>query len=470
MGRARKGKKAAPPLSKNTLRALHIIMAIGFISAVPQILTTVMTTWREAEPIEYKYMFRGSEHSLYVDYTYYGLYKVIYDDKHVETWTQRVQNMRSKGSEGIQVGRNSESAGSLSLWTSACQEACRDAIIRRIEAYERVSFISLILLCGIVLSCTIIILCIGWNILFSKSILISMACFMLSFIINGGIGTYWYYETDLSWNLVTKAQQYPFPKCSYCFYIFMITTGVYALCFFFLLMLDLYNKNSQKKSHLDQMTLQNRNAMNAKNLYQPLFDGQANMMMSRSASYTNLMPYGKGAGMGGAPMGAGVMGGGPPVPNFLQFNKTNLNQYGGINHNGFPGFRNMPPGMGMPMPPGMSPAGIPPGVPPGMGPGMTSGMTPEMGPGMTPEMGPGITPGMGSPMQHNLNPNFFPQMPRQYSYSGSPSFQQGLPNFNTFQGQNMPQMSSGMFFPRQYSGIDYENINNPFSVKKPFKF
>ncbi|KJP86672.1 hypothetical protein AK88_03679 [Plasmodium fragile] len=441
MGRVRKAKKAAPPLSKNTLRVLHIIMAIGFISAVPQILTTVMTTWREAEPIEYKYMFRGSEHSLYVDYTYYGLYKVIYDDKHVETWTQRVQNMRSKGSEGIQVGRKSESAGSLSLWTSACQEACRDAIIRRIEAYERVSFISLILLCGILLSCTLIILCIGWNILFSKSILISMACFMLSFIINGGIGTYWYYETDLSWNLVTKAQQYPFPKCSYCFYIFMITTGVYALCFICLLMLDLYNKNAQKKSHMDQMTLQNRNAMNAKNLYQPLFDGQANMMMSRSASYTNLMPFGNGAEMGGGPMGTGVMGG-PPVPNFLQYNKTNLNQYGGINHNGFPGFRNMPPGMGMPMPPGMSPAGIPPGVP----------------------------PGMSSPMQNNLNPNFFPQMPKQNTYSGSPSFQQNLPNFNMFQGQNTPNMSSGMFYPRQYSGMDYDNINNPFSANKPFKF
>ncbi|EUD66183.1 hypothetical protein C922_03378 [Plasmodium inui San Antonio 1] len=443
MGRARKTKKAVPPLSKNTLRALHIIMAIGFISVLPQILTTIMTTWREAEPIEYKYMFRGSEHSLYVDYTYYGLYKVIYDDKHVETWTQRVQNMRSKGSEGIQVGRNSESAGSLSLWTSACQEACRDAIIRRIEAYERISFISLILLCGIVLSCTLIILCIGWNILFSKSILISMACFMLSFIINGGIGTYWYYETDLSWNLVTKAQQYPFPKCSYCFYIFMITTGVYGLCFVFLLMLDLFNKNSQKKSHLDQMTLQNKNAMNAKNLYQPLFDGQANMMMSRSASYTNLMPFGKGSEMG-APMGTGVMGG-PPVPNFLQFNKTNLNQYGGINHNGFPGFRNMPPGMGMPMPPGMAS-------------GMTRGMP------------PGMMPGMSPPMQNNLNPNFFPQMSRQYSYSGSPSFQQSPPNFAGLQGQNMPNMPSGMFSPRQYSGVDYDNINNPFSVKKPFKF
>lgn len=77
MPKVKKGKAITPPMSKNATRVLNLIMAIGFICAIPQILTTVMTSWREGEPIEYKYMFRGSEHSLYVDYTYYGLYKVV---------------------------------------------------------------------------------------------------------------------------------------------------------------------------------------------------------------------------------------------------------------------------------------------------------------------------------------------------------------------------------------------------------
>ncbi|GAW80002.1 hypothetical protein, conserved [Plasmodium gonderi] len=464
MGRAHKGKKGTPALSKNVLRALNIIMAVGFISAVPQILTTVMTTWREAEPIEYKYMFRGSEHSLFVDYTYYGLYKVIYDDKHVETWTQRVQNMRSKGSEGIQVGRNSESAGSLSLWTSACQEACRDAIIRRMEAYERVSFISLILLCAIVLSCTLIILCIGWNILFSKSILISMASFMLSFIINGGIGTYWYYETDLSWNMVTKAQQYPFPKCSYCFYIFMITTGVYALCFLSLLILDLSSKNSQKKSHLEHINMHNKNAMNANNFYQPLFDSPSNMMVPRSASYSNIMPFGKPTGMMGPS--------GNNFPNFMEFNKMNMNSMGVMNPGGYSPFANVPPGVGSTMQNTLSPrmgSNMPPGMGSNMTPGMGSNMPPGMGSNMPPGMGSNMPPGMGSSMPPNMSPNYFPQMTRQYSYSGPQSFQQNFPNFNSFQDKKMPDMSS-MYFPRQPSAMDFDNMNNPFSAKKPFKF
>ncbi|SCN45125.1 conserved Plasmodium protein, unknown function [Plasmodium malariae] len=412
----RKTKPIVPPLSKNALRVLNVIMTIGFISAVPQILTTVMTTWREAEPIEYKYMFRGSEHSLYVDYTYYGLYKVIYDDKHVETWSQRVQNMRSKGSEGIQVGKHAESAGSLSLWTSACQEACRDAIIKRIEAYERVSFISLILLCGIVISCTLVILCIGWNILFTKSILISMGCFMLSFIINGGIGTYWYYETDLSWNLVTKAQQYPFPRCSYCFYIFIITTGIYALCFVCLLLLDLSNKSTQKKSHIDQMNMHNRNPMNAKAMYQPLFNDTNNMMMPRSSSYTNLMPFSKGMDN--------------TFSNFMQYNKMGMNPMMG---QGFLGFGNMPPNMG-------------------------SNMPLNMGSNMHPSM------------QQNLNPNFFPQMSRQYSFSGAtPSYQPDMQSFGNFPSTNMQDMSS-MYFPQQFPGKSFDGMNNPFGSQTQYKF
>ncbi|SCM03122.1 conserved Plasmodium protein, unknown function [Plasmodium chabaudi adami] len=429
MPKVKKGKAIAPPMSKNAIRVLNLIMAVGFISAIPQILTTVMTSWREGEPIEYKYMFRGSEHSLYVDYTYYGLYKVIYDDRHVETWTQRVQNMRSKGSEGIQVGRNSEASGSLSLWTSACQEPCRDSIIKRIEAYERVSFISLVLLCGIVLACSLIVMCVGWNILFTKNILISMACFMLSFIINGGIGTYWYYETDLSWNLVTKSQQFPFPKCSYSFYIFMITTCIYGLCFIALLLLDLSNKNSQKKSYLNHGN--NRNIMfeEGKGMpYQPLYEHQNSMMMPRSASYTNMMQFGK--GMDSCP------------PNFMQYNtnKMSMNSPMGMNMmgsnvGGYPGFRNMPSGMG--------------------------NMSSSMG-NMSSSMG-----NMNMMMPHqNLNPMFSPQMSRQFSYSGSPSM--GNLGMMNFPNRNMQDMR-GMPNQRGYSRMNFD-VNNPYGSQKQHMF
>ncbi|SOV15069.1 conserved Plasmodium protein, unknown function [Plasmodium gaboni] len=433
MARVRKGK-AIPVMSKNSIRVLNIIMTIGFISAIPQIFTTLMTSWREAEPIEYKYMFRGSEHSLYVDYTYYGLYKVVYDNKHVETWTQRVQNMKRKGIEGIQQGKNSESAGSLSLWTSVCPEACRDAIVRRIEAYERVSFISLVLLCGIVISCTIVILSIGWNLLFSKSIFILMGCFIFSFVINAGVGTYWYYETDMSWNSITKAQQYPFPRCSHCFYIFMITTGIYALCFLSLLLLDLINKSKQKSSHLDQLNAHNRNPMNNKAMYQPMFDNQPGMMMQRSASYSNIMPFAKGMNN--------------DYSNYMQYNKMGMNMNMNMNQmspQGFPNFRNMGSNVG-----------------PNMGPSMGSPMGSPMGPNMGPSM--------GSHMGANLNPNFFPQQSRQYSFSASPTYQQNMPNFNNFSNRHMPSMSD-LYFARQYSGMKFGDMNNnPFDSQKPYKF
>ncbi|CDU16741.1 claudin-like apicomplexan microneme protein, putative [Plasmodium yoelii] len=414
MPKVKKGKAIPPPMSKNATRVLNLIMAIGFISAIPQILTTFMTSWREGEPIEYKYMFRGSEHSLYVDYTYYGLYKVIYDDRHVETWTQRVQNMRNKGSESIQVGRNSEASGSLSLWTSACQEPCRNSIIKRIEAYERVSFISLVLLCGIVLACSLIVMSVGWNILFTKNILISMGCFMLSFIINGGIGTYWYYETDLSWNLVTKSQQFPFPKCSYSFYIFMITTCIYGLCFIGLLLLDLSNKNSQKKSYLNHGNNRNMMFEEGKGMaYQPLYD-QNNMMMPRSASYSNMMHFGKGIDN--------------YSPNFIPYNNNKMsmnNPMGmnmmGSNVGGYPGFRNMPSGMGN-----------------------TNMMM----------------------SNQNMNPMFLPQMSRQFSYSSSPS----MGNFGmmNFQNRNIQDMRN---IPNQrgYSRMSFD-INNPYGSQKQHMF
>ncbi|SPJ10712.1 conserved Plasmodium protein, unknown function [Plasmodium sp. DRC-Itaito] len=427
MAKVRKGK-AIPVMSKNSIRVLNIIMTIGFISAIPQIFTTLMTSWREAEPIEYKYMFRGSEHSLYVDYTYYGLYKVVYDNKHVETWTQRVQNMKRKGIEGIQQGKNSESAGSLSLWTSVCPEACRDAIVRRIEAYERVSFISLVLLCGIVISCTIVILSVGWNLLFSKSIFILMGCFIFSFVINAGIGTYWYYETDMSWNSITKAQQYPFPRCSHCFYVFMITTGIYALCFLSLLLLDLINKSKQKSSHLDQLNAHNRNPMNNKAMYQPMFDNQPGMMMQRSASYSNIMPFAKGMNN--------------DYSNYMQYNKMGMNMnMNQMPQQGFPNFRNM-----------------------------GSNVGPNMGSLMGPNMGSPMNSPMGSHMGPNLNPNFFPQQSRQYSYSASPTYQQNMPNFNNFSNRNMPSMSD-LYFARQYSGMRFGDMNNnPFDSQKPYKF
>ncbi|ETW18108.1 hypothetical protein PFMG_03522 [Plasmodium falciparum IGH-CR14] len=454
MARVRKGK-AMPVMSKNSIFVLNIIMTIGFISAIPQIFTTLMTSWREAEPIEYKYMFRGSEHSLYVDYTYYGLYKVVYDNKHVETWTQRVQNMKRKGIEGIQQGKNSESAGSLSLWTSVCPEACRDAIVRRIEAYERVSFISLVLLCGIVISCTIVILSVGWNLLFSKSIFILMGCFIFSFVINAGIGTYWYYETDMSWNSITKAQQYPFPRCSHCFYVFMITTGIYALCFLSLLLLDLFNKGKQKSSHRDQLNAHNRNPMNNKAMYQPMFDNQPGMMMQRSASYSNIMPFVKGMNNN-------------DYSNYMQYNKMGMNMNMNMNQmpqQGFPNFRNMGSNVGPNM-------GSPMGSP--MGPSMGSPMGPSMGSPMGPNMGSPMSSPMGSHMgpnlNPNLNPNFFPQQSRQYSYSVSPTYQQNMPNFNNFSNRHMPSMSD-LYFARQYSGMKFGDMNNsPFDSQKPYKF
>ncbi|CRG97316.1 conserved Plasmodium protein, unknown function [Plasmodium gallinaceum] len=412
MGRAHKARGKVE-LPKKSSRFLNVIMVLAFLSAVPQILTTFMLSWRVADPIKYTFMFRGSRHYITFDVTWYGLYRVLYDNKHSETWSQRVDNMKNRGNLVIQQGRNSESAGSLSLWTSLCPEACREAIMKRIESYERVAFISLVLLCSIILSCTIVLLSIGWSILFYKNIFILMGCFILSFIINAGVGGYWYYETDMSWNIVSGVQQYPFPRCSYCFYIFMITTVMYALCFLGLLILDLVNKNKEKKSHMDQINMHNRDPVNAKGMYQPLFGNPSNMMMQRSASFSNLMPFDKGMNN--------------EYPNFMLYNKMNMNPMGT-----FSSFRNMPPGM----PPNMQP-----NMPPNMQPNMPS----------------------------HMNPNFFPQVSRQYSYSGSPSFQQNFQNFDNFSMRNMPSMSD-LNFARQYSGMNYSNMNNPFNSQKPFKF
>ncbi|VWU52789.1 conserved protein, unknown function, partial [Hepatocystis sp. ex Piliocolobus tephrosceles] len=273
----------------------NFILFVGFLSAVVQTFSTIMTQWRQSNPITYVYIDNSLVYTLDVGYTYYGLYKVVYDGSRIETWTQRVQNMKKKGTEAIQMGINQENSGPFSLVTSVCQAPCRDAIVKRIEAYERVSYISLILLCSILISCTIVLLCIGWNILFTQSILGTMGCFILSFVINCGVGTYWYYETDLAWFLVTSVQQYPFPCISYCFFMYVITTSIWLFCFIFLLMLDIYNKNYQKRERINKVNAKNRYCLNMHGYYPSMYDMPQphGSLPPISPTYSNFLPMGK---------------------------------------------------------------------------------------------------------------------------------------------------------------------------------
>ncbi|VWU52848.1 conserved protein, unknown function [Hepatocystis sp. ex Piliocolobus tephrosceles] len=294
MGRQRQ-KKQPTTLSNGASFWFNFILFISFISAVVQTSTTIMTRWRRSEPITYKFIYNSSIRSLDVDYTYYGLYKVVYDNNHIETWTQRVENMKKYGTEAIQLGKQQEIGNTWALQPSKCQAPCRDAITKRIDAYERVSFISLILLCSILLSCTLVLLCVGWNILFTQSLIGTMGCFILAFVINCGVGAYWYYETDLAWYTVTSVQQYPFPYISYSFVIYVITTGVWLFCFIFLLMLDIYNKNYHKRERINENNAKHRYCLNMNGYYPSMYDmPQANnQLVPMGPSYNNFLPMGK---------------------------------------------------------------------------------------------------------------------------------------------------------------------------------
>lgn len=283
--------------SKGVNFALTIIMIVGFLSAATQIATTVLVSWRVADPILYTYVYRNSTKKLSVGVTRYGLYKVHYDNEGiVETWTQRVENMKTYGAIGSQQGQNDETAGTLSLFTSVCPEACRNAINVRIDAYERVSFISLVFLCSLVVTSAVAILSIGWNLLFAKSTFILMGAFVLSLVINATAGGYWFYETDLTWNLVVKAQQYPFPRCSYSFFIFVGCTATYGLCFLVLLLTEYISKLQQRKAKMNKLRMHNNVSpmMNpSQMMYPPVMYNNPSGLMQRSASFASPMGYSK---------------------------------------------------------------------------------------------------------------------------------------------------------------------------------
>lgn len=293
-------QKIRDPFRKSTgvNYILNVIMLIGFLGAAAQIIATVMHSWRVADAIVYPYLYRGNEEKYFVNVTRYGLYKVSFDEDRVfETWTQRVENMKVYGAVAAQQGLSDESSGTLSLFTSSCPQACRTAINTRISAYERISLISLVFLCSLVISSSVILLTLGWSILFSKSVFILMGAFVVSLVLNATAGGYWYYETDKTWNLIIKAQQFPFPRCSHSFFIFLASTAAFGLGFVLLLLADVIAKFQQRREKGNQLRMRNNMnpVMNPPPMMYPvmMYNNDQNNMMQRSASFSNPMPYTK---------------------------------------------------------------------------------------------------------------------------------------------------------------------------------
>ncbi|KEP61168.1 UNVERIFIED_CONTAM: hypothetical protein HHA_265790 [Hammondia hammondi] len=374
----KKKRRQQEEIPEQTSSIWYMLCICVLAGAGLSVVSMILSNWREAAAIQYRYMFRSKERMVSISETYYGLYNIVYDGGGAYiSWTQRVSDVTTRGNAAIQIGQQStQSNAQFQAWASQCPPQCQDAISTRISCYKRISTISTILLGALSVGGALGLIGVGWFFMFGKLAYLQMGCWFLAGAVCYGCLGYWIWETDTCWRMITAGQQLPYPAVGLPWYLTLISSGMYVVAgvgSFFAEMIDSYNEKKLK----DQAQM--RLMMEAGDAFDGFFGPNVppgmgpQQMVGSPRPPSMMMPAGvammgppgvrgpRGSGMG--PAGLGMMG--PP---------------------GGPG---MPPGM---MPPGMGPPGVPMGMrPPGVSPSPSFG--PASGFGPRPSFGP--RPGMG---------------------------------------------------------------------------
>ncbi|PFH36691.1 hypothetical protein BESB_048830 [Besnoitia besnoiti] len=361
----KKKRRQAEEIPEQTSSMWYLLCICVIAAAGISVGAMILSTWRNAAPIQYRYVFRSKEKTLSVSETSYGLYNIVYDGGSAYiTWTQRVADVTTRGKVAIQIGQQStQSNAQFQAWATQCPPQCQDAISTRMSCYKRISTISTILLGALSVGGALGLIGVGWFFIFGKLAYLQMGCWFLAGAVCYGCLGYWIWETDTCWRMIIAGQQIPYPAVGLPWYLTLISSGLYVVAgigAFFAETIDSYNEKKLKQQ------------------------AQMRLMMEAGDAFDNFMPPGMAPGMG-AP---GMMGG-PRPP-------------------------------GMMMGPGMAMMGAP-GIrgPRGPGPMMGAGM------GMMPGMGAGMMGAPGMPMAAGFGPR--PSMGARPSFGPRASF--GGPRF-----------------------------------------
>lgn len=350
-GGKKKRKQEEPPI-EHTTSIWYILCILVIAGAGMSVGAMILNTWRNAAPIQYRYMFRSKEKIMSVGVTTYGLYNIVYDGGGAYIgWPQRVSDVQTRGDAAIQIGQQSTNSNAqFQAWATQCPPQCQDAISTRVSCYKRIGTISTILLGSLSVGAALGLIGVGWFFLFGKLAYLQMGCWFLAGAVCYGCLGYWIWETDTCWLMIVAGQQLPYPAVGLPWYMSLISSGLYVAAgigAIFAEFIDSYNEKKMKEQ------------------------AQMKLMMEAGDAFDGYGMPGMPPGMGGRPppmmmgMPPPMMGGmGPPRP-------------------GMP-----PPGMGPmgPMAGGMAPMGM-------MGPPGPGGMRPPPGmmrgpPAPRPSFGP----------------------------------------------------------------------------------
>ncbi|KAK1938584.1 hypothetical protein X943_002477 [Babesia divergens] len=189
-----------------------IANAICFASLVLQVFSIYTPDWRISQPITYSYMHLGSRRYHVVGQTRYGLQTIIYDNgASIQPWTARVNSVKSKGYTAIQYNEQVGKGTFRSVDASFCPNACRDAILVRMQGYEQIMMQNNLLLSLLFVGCTLAVMGISWYIFFDDNVLITGGFWVSAGVIVGLSTLYWKHHTHALWKTICSIQQMPFP-------------------------------------------------------------------------------------------------------------------------------------------------------------------------------------------------------------------------------------------------------------------
>ncbi|ORM40643.1 uncharacterized protein BXIN_2398 [Babesia sp. Xinjiang] len=186
--------------------------AMCLVALMMQAMTIYTPKWRVAKPIAYSYMHMGTRRQHLVGETSYGLHLIKFNNGGFsQTWQAKVESVKSKGYTAIQYNEQVGKGTYRSLYGSYCPAACRNAILVRMEGYERMMKLNNNLTLVLVVVCTLAGMGIGWYILFDADVMVSSGFWVTAAVLAVGGLYYWKTHTHELWKMICMSQQIPYP-------------------------------------------------------------------------------------------------------------------------------------------------------------------------------------------------------------------------------------------------------------------
>ncbi|GBE61629.1 hypothetical protein, conserved [Babesia ovata] len=154
----------------------------------------------------------GTRRQHIVGTTHFGLLYVSYDEGSlIQPWEQRLESVRAKAITAVQVHDQDGKGTYRSIEASYCPEACKSAILIRLEAYASIIAINRKLVLALVLACVLAVLGIAWYAFIDESVIVTAGLWALAAGLIAGSTHHWSGRMRTVWTTIIFSQQIPFP-------------------------------------------------------------------------------------------------------------------------------------------------------------------------------------------------------------------------------------------------------------------